>query len=66
MQIKNGSDLRALRQHKNVSQQILADRIGTTQAEISRIESNQTDPSLSTVIRYLRGLDLIVEVREDE
>jgi len=47
-----------------MSQQALADRAGTTQSAIARLESGRTAPSLETVERLLRlcGLQLIVEL----
>jgi len=59
-----GELVREGRRRAGVSQQTLADRAGTTQSAIARLESGRTAPSLETVERLLRlcGLQLIVEL----
>jgi transcriptional regulator with XRE-family HTH domain len=59
-----GELVREGRRRAGLSQQALADRAGTTQSAIARLESGRTAPSLETVERLLRlcGLQLIVEL----
>jgi len=46
------------RKSKNLTQQQLADKVGTTRNYISRIENNASDIRLSTLMRIIReGLD---------
>ena len=42
------------RKRKNLTQQELAERVGTTKNYISRIENNASDIRLSTLIRIIR------------
>lgn len=55
--------VRTLREHRGLSQQDLADRIGSTQSAVSRLESGGAEPSLTTLERIGRALDaeLVVE-----
>jgi len=55
-----GSRLRILREQRNLSQRELAKRIGATNGLISRIERNQTSPTVSTLKRLMEGLELSV------
>ncbi len=51
----------ALRRARNVqglSQRRLAEQVGMTQAQISRIEQALSDPRLSTVVELARALNL--------
>ena len=59
-----GELVREGRKRAGLSQRDLADRAGTTQSAIARLESGRTAPSLETVERLLRlcGLQLIVEL----
>lgn len=42
------------RKSKNLTQQQLADKVGTTKSYISRIENNPSDIRLSTLMRIIR------------
>jgi transcriptional regulator with XRE-family HTH domain len=55
--------VRILREHRGLSQQDLADRIGSTQSAVSRLEAGGAEPSLTTLERIGRALDakLVVE-----
>lgn len=55
--------VRTLREHRGLSQQDLADRIGSTQSAISRLEAGGAEPSLTTLERIGRALnaELVVE-----
>jgi transcriptional regulator with XRE-family HTH domain len=55
-----GRVLRQAREVKGWSQRELAARSGVTQANISKIETGQVDPQLSTLVELARFLDLEV------
>lgn len=58
-----GSDLiREARRRAGLTQRELAERAGTTQSAIARLESGRTSPSFDTVRRMLRlcGFNLLV------
>ncbi|MCA1712723.1 MAG: helix-turn-helix domain-containing protein [Actinobacteria bacterium] len=58
-----GSDLvREARRRAGLTQRELAERAGTTQSAIARLESGKTSPSFDTVRRLLRlcGFNLLV------
>ena len=65
-----GNDLvREARRRANLSQRELAERAGTTQSAIARIETGHSTPSFDTVLRLVRlcGLDLdIMLVERDD
>jgi transcriptional regulator with XRE-family HTH domain len=48
--------LREIRQRKYLTQQELADKIGSTKANISRLESGDQEPRISTVRRLAEAL----------
>lgn len=52
--------LRTARKAGRLSQRELGDRVGLTQAQISRIESGQVDPRLSSMVELARGLGVEV------
>lgn len=58
------ASLRAMRLEQNLSQNDIAQRIGTTQSAIARLESGIGDPRLSTVRRYARALGAGLDLRE--
>ncbi len=54
-----GNDLiREARRRRGLTQAQFAEKAGTTQSAIARLESGKTSPSFDDVIRYLRLLDL--------
>lgn len=55
-----GGVLRQAREAKGWSQRELAARSGVTQANISKIETGQVDPQISTLVELSRFLDLEV------
>jgi transcriptional regulator with XRE-family HTH domain len=62
-----GNDLvREARRRAGLSQRELAERAGTTQSAIARLETGASAPSLDTVLRLVRlcGLDLEVALVE--
>ena len=50
------SELRAAREQRGLSQAEVADRIGTTQSAVARLESARSDTRLSTVQRYAEAV----------
>ncbi len=51
---KLGVLIQEARKSKNLTQQQLADKVGTTKSYISRIENNASDIRLSTLMRIIR------------
>ena len=47
----------------DVPQHVVAERMGTTQPSVARLESGIADPRLSTLQRYTRALGLKVAIR---
>lgn len=54
------------RQKKHVTQQQLAERTGIAQADISRLENGNSNPTLRTLQRLADGLEMVVQVGFDE
>lgn len=54
--IPTGSQLRALREEKGISQRALSKFTGITQAQICRIEKEEVKPHKSTLLNILRTL----------
>lgn len=59
-----GELVREARKRSAMTQQQLADKAGTTQSAIARLESGRTSPSLEDVQRLMRlaGFELIVQL----
>ena len=55
--IRLAFEIRALREKKGLSQRELAERIGTTQSAIARLEGGNVSPSLPTLDRIAHALD---------
>lgn len=53
----------ALRKAQDLKQNVVADRMGTTQSRVSSFERISGDPRLSTVMRYARAVDARVRIR---
>jgi transcriptional regulator with XRE-family HTH domain len=51
-----------LRKQRGMTQQELAEKAGTTQAVVSRIESTSVRPSLETAIRLAEALGAVVDL----
>lgn len=65
-----GSDLvREARKRAGLTQRELAERLGTTQSAIARVENRRSTPSFDTVFRAVRAcgldLDLMLVERDD-
>ena len=54
------SPLAAWRQHKNITQVAMAERLGISQASIARIEHPDSTPQLRTKTRYADALGITV------
>jgi len=54
-------NLRALRLSKGLSQQQLADVIGTTQQSINKYENHSTEPDIDTLIRLADFFEITVD-----
>ena len=57
-----GAALRARRQEAGLAQSEVAARAGTSQSALSRIESGESEPSLSRLSRIAAALGCVVEV----
>lgn len=58
-----GQTIRKLRKNHEYNQSELADRAGITQAQLSRIETNEKNPTLDTAFRLLGALDHEVSIQ---
>ena len=58
-----GRKVQALRKERNLSQEQLADKIGTKKSFISRVERGHADIQLSTLVKLFQGLGRKVSVR---
>ncbi len=52
-----------LRKQRGLTQKELAEKVGTTQTVISRLESASVKPSLETILKVAEALDAAVDVR---
>jgi len=57
-----GRQVRELREAQGVSQRELADRMGTTQSVIARLEGGGSKPSISTLERVAVALEASLQV----
>ncbi len=55
-------EVAAAREQEGLTQAELAQRMGTTQSAIARLESQDHDPRLSTFVRYAEMVGLRVEL----
>jgi transcriptional regulator with XRE-family HTH domain len=58
-----GRRVRDLREAHGLSQRQLAERVGTTQSVIARLEVGGTKPSLSTLERVAAALEASIDIR---
>ena len=54
--------MREARRRRGLTQTQLAERAGTTQSAIARLEAGRVSPSFDDVIRYLRLMDLDLDL----
>ncbi len=60
---RTADQLLAMRKKRGLTQKELAEKVGTTQAVISRLENVSVKPSLDTIVRIAEALDAVVEVQ---
>ena len=60
--IRLAVEIRALREKKGLSQRQLAERVGTTQSAIARLEGGRISPSLPTLDRIAAALGAEITV----
>jgi transcriptional regulator with XRE-family HTH domain len=51
-----------LRRQRNLTQKELAQKIGTTQAVVSRLENASVPPSLETILNFAEALEAVVDI----
>lgn len=61
-----GDLIRALRQHRGISQKELAERLGVSKAQISQVENGHYTPSLKVFESILHELDAMLCVHTEE
>lgn len=61
--IRIAFEIRALREKKHLSQRELANRVGTTQPAIARLEAGNVSPSLSTLDKIADALGAEVSLQ---
>ena len=57
-----GKNIKNLRKEKNMSSQELANIVGISRSQISKIETNSSNPSIDVLIKIARALDCTVSV----
>lgn len=58
--------LRTVRKSLGITQEILAERVGTKKSNISRLESGRYNPSLEFLVKVAEGLGKKVQVKIGE
>ena len=58
--------LRTVRKSLGITQEILAERVGTKKSNISRLESGRYNPSLEFLVKVADGLGKKVQVKIGE
>lgn len=61
-----GVSIRELREAAGLSQRALARRMGTSQAQVARVETGMVAATLSTLQRAARALDVVLTVEFSE
>ena len=62
LQYKLGETLKAVRLKKQLTQEQLGDRLGVQKAQISKLEKNMQNATLSTIIKVFKSLDVDLKV----
>jgi transcriptional regulator with XRE-family HTH domain len=57
------SELLMLRKKRGITQKQLAEKVGTVQAVVSRLENASVKASLETIVKLAEALDAVVDVR---
>ncbi len=55
--------LREVRKSQGMTQELLADRVGTKKSNISRLESGRYNPSLDFLVKVAGGLEKQIQVK---
>ena len=55
--------LREVRKSQGMTQELLADRVGTKKSNISRLESGRYNPSLDFLVKVAGGLGKQIQVK---
>lgn len=55
--------LKSARKAQNVTQEVLAERVGTRKSNISRVESGRYNPSLDFLIKVADSLGKQIQIR---
>ena len=55
--------LKSARKAQNVTQEVLAERVGTKKSHISRVESGRYNPSLDFLIKVADSLGKQIQIR---
>ncbi|KAA6459597.1 helix-turn-helix transcriptional regulator [Acidobacteria bacterium AB60] len=58
--VRIGRRIRYFRTERGISQAMLADRIGLTRTNLSRIENGKAEPGIRTLVQIARALGLKV------
>ena len=58
--------LRAVRRSRGITQEVLAERVGTKKSNISRLESGRYNPSLEFLVKVAGGLGTKLQVEIGE
>ena len=56
-----GRNLRKIRKDKNISQETLALNADTSRSQIARIERGEINPSIATVNRFAKALQIDIQ-----
>ncbi len=66
--MRGGSLIREARRRAGLTQVVLAERLGTTQSAIARLERGGTEPSYGGVVRAVRacGLELVPRLHDTD
>ena len=56
-------ELREVRKSQGMTQELLADRVGTKKSNISRLESGRYNPSLDFLVKVAGGLGKQIQVK---
>ncbi len=60
-----GDGIRALRKHRNLTQEQLGQLVGVQKAQISKLESNAGNMTLETVVRIISAMKASVTFKFD-
>jgi len=66
--VRGGTLIREARRRAGLTQRDLAERLGTTQSAIARLERGRTEPAFDHVIRAIRacGLELVPQLQRSD